>query len=49
MRKAKTMRVVLINPPFCEPSSPPLGLAYLASALRAQKYDYRIADLNLDF
>ena len=43
------MKCVLIHPPFCDPSCPPLGVAYLASALKAKNIDYSIEDANLDF
>ena len=41
------MRVLLINPfyPISETPSPPLGLAYLASALTAAGAEVKILDL----
>ena len=41
------MRVLLINPyyPLSETPSPPLGLAYLASALSEAGMDVKILDL----
>ncbi len=43
------MKTVLIQPPFCDPTCPPLGLAYLAAALKSQNHDLLLAELNLDF
>ena len=43
------MRTVIIHPPFCDPSCPPLGIAYLASELRIQKNEVIVKDLNIDF
>lgn len=48
------MDVLLIHPPFLEGYSkaridlPPMGVAYLASALRRDGHTVRIADLNVD-
>lgn len=43
------MRCVLIQPPLCDPSCPPLGLSYLAAALTEAGIDHFVEDLNLDF
>ena len=44
------MKFLLINPPigvFYEAVTPPIGLAYLASSLRAAGHDAEILDINL--
>ncbi len=43
------MHCCLIQPPLCDPSCPPLGLAYLSAILFEQKVQHEIFDLNLDF
>lgn len=43
------MRCVLIHPPLCDPSSPPLGLSYLSAALSESDVDHFVEDMNLDF
>jgi len=43
------MKVALVQPPCCDPSVPPLGLAYLATILKKQGNSLVISELNLDF
>lgn len=43
------MRAVLLHPPLCDPSSPPLGLAYLSAVLAQEDVEHEVLDLNLDF
>lgn len=43
------MKVVLIYPPFVDPSMPALGPAYLSDALRRAAIDHRVVDANLEF
>jgi hypothetical protein len=40
--------IVLINPPLTKPCEPPSGLAHLAGALRAEGFQYRLLDANLE-
>ena len=43
------MRCSLVNPPICDPSCPPLGLAYLSSVLEMRNIPHKVVDSNLDF
>ena len=43
------MRCCLVQPPLCDPSCPPLGLAYLSAVLEEQNVEHKIFDLNIDF
>ncbi|MFZ3129576.1 MAG: cobalamin-dependent protein [Desulfosporosinus sp.] len=43
------MKVILIHPPFVDPSMPALGLAYLSNALERASIDHRVVDANLEF
>lgn len=43
------MRSILVHPPLCDPSCPPLGLAYLSATLEKVGVEHKIFDLNLDF
>jgi hypothetical protein len=40
--------ILLINPPLTKPCEPPSGLVHLAGALRAEGFQYRLFDANLE-
>jgi hypothetical protein len=44
----RSSMIVLINPPLTKPCEPSSGLAHLAGALRAEGFQYRLLDANLE-
>jgi hypothetical protein len=44
----RSSMILLINPPLTKPCEPSSGLAHLAGALRAEGFQYRLLDANLE-